>query len=66
MFLANVMDEKLNIQKKRTIKIREHFFEAIVILASSIFHNEIDTCLFIYIIQNRLFGFLSKHFFSLI
>jgi hypothetical protein len=47
MFLANGMDAKLNIQKNRTIKIREHFFEAIVNLASSIFHNELDACLFI-------------------
>jgi hypothetical protein len=31
MFLANAMDEKQNIQKKRNTKIREHLFDAIIL-----------------------------------
>jgi hypothetical protein len=31
IFLDNAMDNKLNIQRKRTIKISDHFFEAVEI-----------------------------------
>jgi hypothetical protein len=42
IFLDNAMDNKLNIQRKRTIKISDHFFEAITL--ASVFHNELNTC----------------------
>jgi len=47
MFLANAFDEKLNRQKKRTTKIREHFFEAIILATMDSPH------MVIYIIQDR-------------